>query len=290
MAPETLKGTAREQPREVHVPSEKHVVESSVKNDVKKEEPSQSPNKIINNTLSQKVAPAHAGVPDPTNSTASEIAGLTMDTPASKDPKKFVGTTVINPQVQATEAGKLGQGQATSQHTWDKGVSVKEYLMQKLEPGENERALSQVITETMSPRKFSGDQMGMVEKMKEAVNSFLQPENAESISITKTTNSATNIPNSTNPDTLSNISTTTIKTTPSSLDPVYTIEAKTSTQNPIFNAAKTNSSGTNTTSGTVNTSSSSNVPNSTADIKPSSYILPISTNSHEGELFCYKLV
>ncbi|MFS7934545.1 hypothetical protein Hanom_Chr05g00392801 [Helianthus anomalus] len=51
--------------------------------------------------------------------------------------------------------------------TIDKGVSVKEYLMHKFEPGQDERALSKVITQTISPRRY---------KMREDMNSFLKNE------------------------------------------------------------------------------------------------------------------
>ena len=58
----------------------------------------------------------------------------------------------------------------------DNGVSVTKYLMHKFEPGEDERALSQVITQTIR-----------CEKMKEAMNSLLG--NVEpSDSISKNTN------------------------------------------------------------------------------------------------------
>ncbi|KAK1322067.1 Low-temperature-induced 65 kDa protein [Acorus calamus] len=52
---------------------------------------------------------------------------------------------------QSNERG--GSDETTGSQLWDKGVSVKEYLMQKLEPGEEERALSQVISDTISPKK-----------------------------------------------------------------------------------------------------------------------------------------
>ncbi|KAL6967578.1 hypothetical protein U1Q18_033385 [Sarracenia purpurea var. burkii] len=85
------------------------------------------------------------------------------------------------------------------QQTWDKGVSVKEYLMQKLEPGEDERALSQVITEAISPKKAPGD-VGVVEKVKEAVTSLLRnEESSQSTPAIETANSSSPIPVSTNP-------------------------------------------------------------------------------------------
>ncbi|KAJ9543799.1 hypothetical protein OSB04_023506 [Centaurea solstitialis] len=55
----------------------------------------------------------------------------------------------------------------SSMQPQDKGVSVKEYLLHKLEPGEDERALSQAITQTISPRR---------DKMKEAMNTLLGTE------------------------------------------------------------------------------------------------------------------
>ncbi|ONK76904.1 uncharacterized protein A4U43_C02F1100 [Asparagus officinalis] len=58
---------------------------------------------------------------------------------------------------------------------WDKGISVKEYLLQKLEPGEEERALSEVITEAISPKKL-GEELSVVEKVKGAVSSLLGKE------------------------------------------------------------------------------------------------------------------
>lgn len=62
-----------------------------------------------------------------------------------------------------------------AQQMWDKGISVKEYLMHKLEPGEEDRALCQVITDAVSPREAQGE-AGIVEKVKEAVSSLLGRE------------------------------------------------------------------------------------------------------------------
>lgn len=70
----------------------------------------------------------------------------------------------------ATDPGTSLEAKENNNQPQDKGVSVKEYLMNKLEPGEDERALSQVITQTISPK---------CEKMKEAVNSLLGTEEQE---------------------------------------------------------------------------------------------------------------
>lgn len=64
---------------------------------------------------------------------------------------------------------------------WDKGVSVKEFLIKKLEPGEDERALSQVISGAISPRRSPTD-MGMVGKVKEAVISWIWNESTPTTS------------------------------------------------------------------------------------------------------------
>ncbi|CAO2840724.1 unnamed protein product [Amaranthus hypochondriacus] len=74
------------------------------------------------------------------------------------------------------------------------GVWVKEYLKTKLEPGEDERALSQVIAEVMSPRR-NPNEKGIVEKVRAAVTMFIQADQEPSSS-SLTTN--TQIPVSTN--------------------------------------------------------------------------------------------
>lgn len=45
--------------------------------------------------------------------------------------------------------------QKCGDQVWDKGVSMKEYIIQKFEPGEDDRALSRVISKAISPRKDS---------------------------------------------------------------------------------------------------------------------------------------
>ncbi|MED6120938.1 hypothetical protein PIB30_025567 [Stylosanthes scabra] len=74
---------------------------------------------------------------------------------------------------------------------WDKGVSVKDYLMNKLEPGEDEKALSQVISEAMSPKRTPGD-AGVMEKVREAVTSLLRTEEPKQEEDTTTTITTTN--------------------------------------------------------------------------------------------------
>ncbi|XP_014522090.1 mucin-5AC-like [Vigna radiata var. radiata] len=68
-----------------------------------------------------------------------------------------------------------GKNTSPTAQIWDKGVSMKEYFLNKLEPGEDEKALSQVISEAMSPRKTPGD-AGVMEKVREVVTSLLRTE------------------------------------------------------------------------------------------------------------------
>lgn len=79
-----------------------------------------------------------------------------------------------SPQPSSAPAAP-GKTAGAGQQKWDKGVSVKEYLIHKFEPGEDERALSQVISDAMSPRKTPGE-AGMVEKVKGAITSLLRNE------------------------------------------------------------------------------------------------------------------
>lgn len=67
---------------------------------------------------------------------------------------------------------------------WDKGVSVKEYLIEKLKPGEEDRALSQVISDAIRLRK------------KDTPESL---HGKEEKPVHSTTDSMTNFPVSTNP-------------------------------------------------------------------------------------------
>uniref|UniRef100_A0A7N0UK77 Uncharacterized protein n=1 Tax=Kalanchoe fedtschenkoi TaxID=63787 RepID=A0A7N0UK77_KALFE len=180
MAPEGLKETARQHPRAVPVISEKHTLPSSAVEDANIQEklnppnsPKQkasdngqvtSPSKTLTesvteklqpayDSVTEKLAPAYATLSETTHNIAAKIQGLTVSTP-SEEP---------------------GLTEQTDQKNYDKGVSVKEYLYQKFEPGEDEKALSKAITEAISPKK-SPDGKGVVDKVREAVSSLLRAE------------------------------------------------------------------------------------------------------------------
>ncbi|XP_022155698.1 low-temperature-induced 65 kDa protein-like [Momordica charantia] len=65
-----------------------------------------------------------------------------------------VGSALAGTAISAKDfvASKLGYGVRTGEGE-DKGVSVKEYLAQKLEPGEDDRALLEAISEAFQKRK-----------------------------------------------------------------------------------------------------------------------------------------
>jgi hypothetical protein len=94
-----------------------------------------------------------------------------------------MGTPTPSPPVSAPP---IASNTSPTSQIWDKGVSVKEYLMNKFEPGEDEKALSKVISEAMSPRRNPGD-VGVIEKVREAVTSLLRTEEPTKPEETNTT-------------------------------------------------------------------------------------------------------
>ncbi|PKA48571.1 hypothetical protein AXF42_Ash017470 [Apostasia shenzhenica] len=92
----------------------------------------------------------------------------------------FFGPAASSPEIVAKQACDKPAGVAS--HVQDKGVSVKTYLLQKLQPGEDERALSEVITTAVSSgmaggRRVRADQgKGVVAKLEEAMPSLMGTE------------------------------------------------------------------------------------------------------------------
>ncbi|KAI3954634.1 hypothetical protein MKW98_019765 [Papaver atlanticum] len=122
----------------------------------------ESPNKTITETVTEKFGPAYTKVSEATQSLASKIQNATMPTSSASS------TLPITSSREETRSGE---------HRWDKGVSVRQYFISKLEPGDEEKALSEVISDAMSPKTISGD-TGVVEKVREAVSSMLGIEQA----------------------------------------------------------------------------------------------------------------
>ncbi|CAN4100989.1 unnamed protein product [Withania somnifera] len=187
LAPEPLKEAARQHPRADPVLSEKSMTPRSIKRDqVFEHEYTEklpvSPSKTITETVTEKLAPAYAAVSDATHAIASKLSNLTLINTDNQESE--IQSAPKNGQFAGQgNVDKLGQNveQNDNAHTspiqkWDKGVPFKEYFAEKFEPGEGDRSLSQIITEAMSPRKTASNDTGIVEKMKVAVTSFIQPD------------------------------------------------------------------------------------------------------------------
>eukprot|EP00257_Ricinus_communis_P025924 XP_025013338.1 nascent polypeptide-associated complex subunit alpha, muscle-specific form [Ricinus communis] len=151
------------------------------------------------------IAPILAGKSCDPPTPSPRARALTPQAPAPVATKQEVTRTTLEKAepVSAPAAVTTTTNHASaSEQIWDKGVSVKEYIMHKLEPGEDEKALSQVISQAISPRKGPGD-TGVVEKVREAVT-FLLRNNETSqaqqqrLVFHSAQNSSSNIPISTN--------------------------------------------------------------------------------------------
>ncbi|XP_075497191.1 uncharacterized protein LOC142556510 [Primulina tabacum] len=201
LAPASYIENARQHPRAVPVLSEKHMLSNNGKQEAADQEKDKpfSPSKTISETVSEKFAPAYAAVSDATHTIASKIACLTVTTPESQETSRHASKIHVGAQDNATDVACISvaphanydakklietSGNASksggSPQKWDKGVSMKEYFLNKLEPGEDEKALSQAIKEAISPTKNATSDAGVVDKVKEAVTSFFWHEEQSS--------------------------------------------------------------------------------------------------------------
>jgi len=155
-----------------------------------KQENEKSP-KTLTETVAEKLAPAYNTVAIATHAISSKIQSLAISTPeapgaAGLDPmeESRAASSVAGPTKVALDqvtsdpsrdpvAAAFGYHFCAREKKWDKGVSVKEYLMHMSGPGEDDRALSQVTLQATSPRKTAGD-VSVVDKVRDAVNSLLQ--------------------------------------------------------------------------------------------------------------------
>ncbi|KAG4973993.1 hypothetical protein JHK87_030814 [Glycine soja] len=175
----------------------------------------------LNKTIvAKKPTPVHVEKPDASHIT-SKIQGLTVSKPTehhdhtspSSTTVQTIRNTSLSYAAPFTPPAKLpsqapsitprttpapvtpepssapafsGKSTSPTAQIQDKGVSMKEYLLNKLEPGEDEKALSQMISEAMSPRRTPGD-VGVMEKVREAVTSLLRTEEPTKYADTTTT-------------------------------------------------------------------------------------------------------
>lgn len=207
-APEVYKENARQHPRANPVISEKHVLQTNVKARVEQQDQDHKPlspvkftttttqpstttitttpppasNTTRNEKVSEKLIPAYAegSDDDAANSISSKIEGLAVSTTPSAN---------VSPQDSPSLASLTSSssfpvnGKNTSPNG---GASVKEYLKIKFEPGGDEKALSHVISEAMSPRKATHN-AGVMEKVRGAVNSLLRNDEPSQKCAVKTT-------------------------------------------------------------------------------------------------------
>lgn len=212
LAPECYKETARQHPRTIPVISDKHVLPRiASENEKNNEDPlsptnstkptqtqdhdklssTSTPQKTITETVSQKLAPAletvTSTVSEATHSITSKIQGLVLNSTTepnnnnnnNKNCSQVAPPSSSSAQISPRTSSEVGKNVSSGgdQRMWDKGVSVKEYLLNKFEPGEEDRALSQAISDAVSPItwKAPGDhQTSVVDVVREAVTSLLR--------------------------------------------------------------------------------------------------------------------
>ncbi|OIW08643.1 hypothetical protein TanjilG_03319 [Lupinus angustifolius] len=342
LIPEGYKENARQQhTREGPLISEKHVLSSHDKAELEHDR---------ENLIAQKLTPSNAeGSSESAHSLASKFQGLGVSKPAeyhtsssSSTAANLNNTSLSNvvapkpllrmhstvsssaprtPEAPMTPEALPSSAPAGSKNTsstsqlWDKGVSVKEYLMNKLEPGEDEKALSQVISEAMSPRRTPGD-VGVMEKVREAVTYLLrtdEPKKHADTTITarassqsplqtnNTTRASSQAPGSTNNTTHAPLQipvTTNHNSHASSQMPVSTNNtSRASSNTPVsanINTARASSQRSVSTNNSAHapsqypistylrtTRASSQNPTSTTNTTHASSQLPVSTNAQE---------
>ncbi|CAL0304159.1 unnamed protein product [Lupinus luteus] len=306
-----------------------------------------------NKNMAEKLTPSNAeGSSETAHSLASKIQGLGVSKPAeyrtssaSSTAANLNNTSLSNivapkplvrmhstvssraprtpsapmtPTALPSSAPAGSKNNSSTSQLWDKGVSVKEYLMNKLEPGEDEKALSQVISEAMSPRRTPGD-VGVMEKVREAVTSLLrtdEPKKHADTTITtpassqtpvqtnNTTRASSQAPGFTNNTTQAPlqipVSTNNTSHASSQIPASTNNSARASSKAPVsanISTARTSSQGSVSNNNSAHASSqypistylratraSSQNPTSTTNTTRASSELPVSTNAQEGKV------
>ncbi|KAH7667935.1 ApoC-II domain-containing protein [Dioscorea alata] len=142
---------------------------------------------IMHDDLDEEKSCCLAPHPTPTHDFASETRKDTLKRSASQKTLTEAVSEILVPaynmvsDATQTIVSKI-QGPDVDEEIgfkmkYDKGVSVKEFVLKKLEPGENDKAHSKVITESMSPMNSNrAEEKHVVEKFREAVSSLLGKE------------------------------------------------------------------------------------------------------------------
>ncbi|XP_029130802.1 uncharacterized protein PB18E9.04c [Cajanus cajan] len=203
---------------------------------------------------------------------------------SSSSPRTFASSPSVTPTAPASvTTPPSGKNTSPSAQIWDKGVSVKEYLMTKLEPGEDEKALSQVISEAMSPRRTPGD-AGVMEKVREAVTSLLRTEGSPKYTDTSNPNTPTSA--TTTPRMSSQFpASTTPNTSPRSPSqmPASTNASRAASQMPASSTNASHAASQMPASSTSATRASSQRPASSTNVYRTSSQIPVSTNAQPAD-------
>ncbi|KAF8116606.1 hypothetical protein N665_0016s0036 [Sinapis alba] len=191
-APEELKETARQHPRETPVITETNVLsvlpanhdaeqqqkdcngsntenpmisEKNVLSDVKQEKTAHSNTTTVTDSVTNKepISPSKTVTETVTETLApayAKVSDVTHAITKKIQDMAFPESTDAEPDINdVSEINTSGTNQPTGFNTkvWDKGVSMKEYISQKFTPGEDDRELSRVISKAISPRKASSE-------------------------------------------------------------------------------------------------------------------------------------
>ncbi|KAK7261510.1 hypothetical protein RIF29_27824 [Crotalaria pallida] len=142
------------------------------------------PSKMIEKNLAEKLKPTNAAGSnsDATNSMPSKIQGLAISRTSSTNMSSIAPSTPpissapISRQTSLSSTSSLNGKNYTNNNP--KGASVKEYLKIKLEPMNDEKVLSEVLYEAMSPRRttIATNDAGVMDKVRGAVHSLLHNE------------------------------------------------------------------------------------------------------------------
>lgn len=103
-----------------------------------------------NNEVLQQLTLDNAAV---NNTTIPETAGLTtgLSDPDIND-KSLSSEEIPVSKDSSSSKSSVPVYEKAAKQVWDTGISVKDYIMQKLEPGDEDKALCKVITEVVNTR------------------------------------------------------------------------------------------------------------------------------------------
>ncbi|TKY48391.1 hypothetical protein E2542_SST25809 [Spatholobus suberectus] len=199
LAPEGYKENARQHPRANPVISEKHVLKNTVKLGVRQDQEkprgpvnvkstttttqpatiTPTPPNMTSETIAQKLTPAYTRGSNAAHSISSKIqAAVSTAPPAANNMSSQTSSTApLTSSVPSPKQNSPSSSAPLNKNTSQKGASVKDYLMNKSEPRDDAKTVSQpqVTSEATSPMRTSSN-AGVMDKVIGAVNSLLSNE------------------------------------------------------------------------------------------------------------------